>query len=227
MQTKKLESGNYYHIFNHAAGGRDLFRVPGNYEYFLMLYDKYISPVADTFAWCLMPNHFHLLVRMKENIAYKYCDVDFLNADGSVDAVRFNEVKWKTTDLSACEAHDSVKIPRFEKHFSHLFNAYAKYINTYNKTHGVLFERPFKRKLINNENYLKQVVLYIHNNPVHHNFCEHPLEYPWTSYLNYISIKPTKLHHDAVIGWFDSKANFKVMHNQKVEITDIEKWLEM
>jgi hypothetical protein len=30
------------------------------------LYDKHISPIADTFAWVLMRNHFHLLVRIKE-----------------------------------------------------------------------------------------------------------------------------------------------------------------
>lgn len=44
----------------------DLFREKTNYECFLELYDKYISPVADTYAWVLMKNHFHLLVRIKE-----------------------------------------------------------------------------------------------------------------------------------------------------------------
>lgn len=60
-----LEYGNYYHIYNHAAGNRDLFYEPANYQYFLGLYDKYILPIADTYAWVLMKNHFHLLVRMK------------------------------------------------------------------------------------------------------------------------------------------------------------------
>ena len=222
MSIEKLEPSNYYHIYNHAVGGRDLFRVPDNYEYFLSLYDKYISPVADTYAWVLMKNHFHLLVRIKENICYKYS-----NADGSFDAVRFNEIKWETTDLSACEAPDSVKIPKPEKHFSHLFNSYAKYYNTKYGSKGTMFERPFKRKLIDNEHYLRQVILYIHNNPIHHGFCEHLLEYPWSSYLSCISIKPTKLHRETVIGWFDDEANFRYMHDKKVEITEIEKWLEI
>ena len=38
-----------------------------NYLHFLRLYQKYILPVCDTFAYCLMKNHFHLLVRVKEN----------------------------------------------------------------------------------------------------------------------------------------------------------------
>ena len=39
----------------------------------------------------------------------------FTNADRSVDAVRFDQHKWETTDLSACAAPDSVKI------HSHIF----------------------------------------------------------------------------------------------------------
>ncbi len=163
MQSfETLEHGNFYHVYNHGVGGRNLFEKAENYEYFLSLYDHYISPIAETYAWVLMPNHFHLLVRIKENIVYKYS-----NADRSIDAVRFEEIKWMTKDLSASEASDSVKIPKPHLHFSHLFNAYSKYINIRHLTHGALFERPFKRKLIDSTDYLRQIILYIHNNPVH------------------------------------------------------------
>lgn len=159
---EKLEHGQFYHIYNHAVGGRDLFRDTGNYEHFLSLYNKYIEPVAETYAWCLMPNHFHVLVRIKENVVYKYS-----NADRSGDAVRFEEVKWMTKDLSASEASDSVKIPKPHLHFSHLFNAYSKYINMQTSARGALFERPFKRKLIDSVEYLQRLVIYIHHNPAH------------------------------------------------------------
>jgi REP element-mobilizing transposase RayT len=217
-----LKYGHFYHIYNRGVDSCDLFREPENYEHFLALYDRYISPVAETYAWVLMPNHFHLLVKVKENVGYK-----FSNADRSIDAVRFEEHKWETTDLSACEAPDSVKIPQPHLHFSHLFNAYTKYYNKRNERPGNLFERPFKRKLISNEKYLKQVILYIHNNPVHHGFCSHAMEYPWSSYLACISIKSTKLKRESVLGWFDSQANFRYLHNQKVETEIIEEWLEL
>ncbi len=38
----------------------------------------------------------------------------------------------------------------------------------------MLFERPFRRKRIENEEHLRTAVVYIHNNPVHHGFCKHP-----------------------------------------------------
>jgi hypothetical protein len=62
----KLEQGKYYHIYNRGIAGCDIFREKDNYEYFLNLYDKYISGIASTFAWALMGNHFHLLVRINE-----------------------------------------------------------------------------------------------------------------------------------------------------------------
>ena len=29
-------------------------------------YAKYLQPFVDTFCWCLLPNHFHFLVRVKQ-----------------------------------------------------------------------------------------------------------------------------------------------------------------
>jgi hypothetical protein len=53
------------------------------------------------------------------------------------------------------------------------------------------------------------------------------MEYPWSSYLTCVSIKPTKLHREQVIGWFDNQANFKYLHDQKVQVEQIEGWLEI
>lgn len=197
-----LTFGDYFHIYNHGVGNRNLFCEPDNYEYFLDLYDQYISPLADTYAWVLMPNHFHLLVRIKERMEV-------------IDALH----------LTGFENLSGVKPPH--QYFSNLFNAYTKALNIRLGSHGTLFERPFKRKLIDSDDYLKQVILYIHNNPVHHGFCSHPIEYPWSSYLTCISVKPSKLKRDVVLGWFDDKANFKSRHNEKVDIEEIERWLDL
>lgn len=202
QKPEPLTYGNYFHIYNHGVGKRNLFCEPDNYEYFLDLYDQCVSPLAETYAWVLMPNHFHLLVRIKEQ--------DEVVASIPPDRVS-NPVRGNYPSLQ----------------FSKLFNAYAQALNNRLGLRGALFERPFKRKRIDSDEYLKQVILYIHNNPVHHGFCEHPREYPWSSYLTCISVKPTKLHRKLVMGWFDSEANFKYMHDNKIEIEKIEKWLEL
>jgi len=193
MTQQTLEYGKYYHIYNCGINGCDLFKEVTNYEYFLRLYDRHISEIADTYAWVLMRNHFHLLVRIK--------------------------------DLTGIENLSGLKPPH--QYFSNLFNAYTKAFNKKYSRHGSLFERAFKRKNIGTETYFRQVVLYIHNNPVHHGFCEHPLDYPWSSYLTCVSAKPTKLQRDTVIGWFDSVGNFKYMHEEKIEVMQIERWLNV
>lgn len=188
--------------------------------------DKYILPVAELFAWVLMPNHFHFLVRIKENMGYKYSLTD-RDRKGET---WFDEHKWETIDMpvgSRVLGTDNVKLPKPHLHFSHLFNAYAKYYNQHYTRHGGLFERRFNRKLIDHESYFKRMVLYIHNNPVHHGFCSHPIEYSWTSYLSCISVKPTKLQRESVMGWFDSQGEFKVLHNEKVDFEKIDKWLDI
>lgn len=45
-----LESDRYYHIYNRGINSCDLFIEEDNYTYFLNLYEKYIDPIADTFA---------------------------------------------------------------------------------------------------------------------------------------------------------------------------------
>lgn len=62
----KLGHGRMYHIFNRGNNRENLFREERNYRYFLDLYSKYTEPVAITYAYCLMPNHFHFLVKIKE-----------------------------------------------------------------------------------------------------------------------------------------------------------------
>ena len=63
-----------YHVFNHAVGSENLFREADNYSYFLELAIKHIVPVADFYAYNLLPNHIHFLIRIKsiENLSHYY-----------------------------------------------------------------------------------------------------------------------------------------------------------
>lgn len=63
--TESFEYGYVYHIYTHANGKDLIFRENENYKYFLDKLVKYIVPIAGIYAYCLMPNHFHLLVRFK------------------------------------------------------------------------------------------------------------------------------------------------------------------
>ena len=191
MKIIPLEYNHFYHIYNRGINGCNLFRDNENYEHFLYLYDKHISPVADTFAWVLMRNHFHLLVKIKS--------VPELNLQG----------------FENLEGLKGTNRNRVNQQFANLFNAYTKAINKrYHRT-GSLFEHPFRRIKVESDAHLKYLVYYIHHNPIHHGFCEHYLEYPWSSYLTIVSPKTTRLSRDEVLDWFCDKSNFEKYHSQE------------
>ena len=164
-----------------------------------------------------MPNHFHFLVRIKEEQEIGF--LDSLEKDSS-DIY----VKWKTyfpDNLRTTRKLLLQKKPVVEKQFSHLFDAYAKAYNKAFKRKGQLFIKSFELRQVTNQKYFKNLVFYIHNNPVHHGFVKHITEYPWTSYHSIISVKPTKLQKENVLDWFESERNFKIYHNTKHNDNDI------
>jgi putative transposase len=60
-----FEAEKVYHVYTHANGNENLFLESKNYSYFLKKYVVYLHPVAETYAYCLMPNHLHLMVRVR------------------------------------------------------------------------------------------------------------------------------------------------------------------
>jgi putative transposase len=58
--------GCTYHLFNHANGWENLFKEHKNYDFFLERLSLHVLPVAHIYAYCLMPNHFHLLLKIRE-----------------------------------------------------------------------------------------------------------------------------------------------------------------
>lgn len=64
--TEQLTSSSYYHIYNRGVNRMSIFAHESNYAYFLKKYLEYIGPIADTYAYCLLPNHFHFLIRTKD-----------------------------------------------------------------------------------------------------------------------------------------------------------------
>jgi putative transposase len=55
-------NGQIYHVFNRGNNSQTVFYNRENYLFFLDKIRKSILPHADVLAWCLMPNHFHLMI---------------------------------------------------------------------------------------------------------------------------------------------------------------------
>jgi len=69
MKTLLFESDRYYHVYNRGNNKETIFETEANYFYFLKLLKKYIIPVATIYSYCLLPNHFHLILKIKDTNA--------------------------------------------------------------------------------------------------------------------------------------------------------------
>jgi REP element-mobilizing transposase RayT len=185
-----LEEGKYYHVFNRGNNGDNLFYKAENYKFFLRKLDEYLSSQIEVFAFCLLPNHFHLLVGVREREAIG----------------------------KALHLEDTKLLDPTSKAFHRFFTSFSKAINKQEKRHGSLIENPFKRKEVTNVQYLANLVFYIHANPQLHGICDDFRQYPWSSYDRIISGKPSKLKKDAVLAWFNNVDNYIAYHTQQPDL---------
>ena len=61
-----MQPGCFYHIYNRGNNRQNIFFEERNYLYFLRLFEKYLFNLVDVYAYCLMPNHFHFLIKIKD-----------------------------------------------------------------------------------------------------------------------------------------------------------------
>ena len=153
-----FEQGELFHLYNRANSQDEIiFHERENYLYFLKQYRKYLEKYFDTICYCLIPNHFHFLVKVKEldeNLQ------GFKNLEGL-----------------------NIKIIQS---ISNFLNSYAKAFNKKYKRRGSLFQKRTKSKHIDQEKYLQRIVRYIHRNPLKHKLITNLEDWEFSSYPDYI-----------------------------------------
>jgi putative transposase len=190
-----LEPDGVYHIFNHAVGADNIFREDENYLFFLRKFSTRINGFADVYAYCLMPNHFHFVVRIKH--------------EKHLEDLWQNKVAKK--NLSRLEFYDAM----ITAEFANLFNAYVQAFNRKYSRRGSLLKKSFQRKRIDSTEYLVKVICYVHNNPVNHGFTNREA-WRYSSYNAFLSEKNTHVLRDEVLDMFGGKENFDFVHRQHV-----------
>ncbi len=205
----------HYHIYNRGNNRENIFIQERNYTHFMNLYTKYIEPIADTFAFCLLRNHFHLSVRIKSKGEIFPNEETLKVFSTDQNPVRQGSPAIKGTRRGK-KPLGSVLEQYPSQRFSDFFNAYAKAINTaYDRT-GSLFQHPFGRVPITSERQFWAVIAYIHQNPQKHKFVEDFRDWKWSSYRVMLSDQPTKLKRDVVLDWFGGKQSYLDLHEKWV-----------
>jgi REP-associated tyrosine transposase len=210
----------YYHIYNRGVNGEDIFVQERNYDLFLRLFEKHLMPVCDLFAYCLLKNHFHILVRVKpeeEILATK--KTLRVSTTTKPLAVPVNLAKFQNNRNQMKKPLGSHYV---SDQFSNFFNAYAKTINkAYGRT-GSLFQHPFGRVPITTDNQFWNVIAYVHQNPQKHGFAHSRMrdfrEWKYSSYGLILTTdgKSTLVNRNEVMRWFGKREDYVSLHTQWV-----------
>src|SRR3989338_3365696 len=106
----------------------------------------------------------------------------------------------------------------------HINGVYTQKFNWHHRTDGPLFRGRYRALLVDDDEYLLQLVRYIHLNPVKAGLCENPLDHKWTSHRSYHREKsrPSWLVKEEVLNRFGSHENqaLKEMHRFVYEKAD-------
>lgn len=135
---KSLAPDAYYHVYARGASKQTIFRDDVDYNYFLGLFERYLSiqpangktgrfyphfyKQAELLAYCLMGNHFHLLL-------------------------------WQS---------EATVLPELMRS---IMTSYSRYFNLKYKRSGALFESRYKASRVDQDSYLEHISRYIHLNP--------------------------------------------------------------
>lgn len=176
-----LRAGHHYHVFNRGNNRQDIFFERENYLFFLRKIRQYLlgeqtsevletsevcSPTVIVVAYCLLPNHYHLLLRPNDD------------------------------DLS--------------RHMMRLSVSYTKAINKrYGRT-GSLFQGQFRTVLVETDEQLLHLSRYMHLNPVLAGLVEHPEDWEFLSYPEYVGLRHGTLpSSETVLSQFASSGAYK------------------
>ena len=199
-----FEPEEFYHIYNKSVSGIRLFREDLDYQVFLSRFNTYLGECFELYAYVLLPNHFHLLVKVKSGNQLS----EFARTQKTVKSKLFLDQPSGLNDFV---------VDQFKRWLSSYTITYK---NKYQHSGSVMMKR-FKR--IQSDSIEKNIywLAYIHHNPIHHEYCKDYSKWKYSSYNTYLTTKNTKLNRSQTLDkWFSSlddflqyHSNFKLDHN--------------
>ncbi len=186
-----------YHLFSRGVGSEKLFLEPKNYIFFLDKLNFHTNHVASIFCYSLLPNHFHLVVRIR-----------------SVEDIisHFEVIKKKKFDRVAHDISDFIM-----ERFSNFLNCYTKSFNKVYNRKGALFMDYLKRSVVEKDGDLISYIFYTHKNALHHGYTNKMGAWNYDSYNIMEKEEPTHLLKNEVFEVFGGKDKFVKFHEQPVD----------
>lgn len=161
-----LQQGFLYHVFNRGNNGERIFYRNANYLFFVRKIRKHILPFADVLSWCLMPNHFHIMILVHNEV------IKSKTINQSIGVMLSSYAK-------AINIQESRKGSLFQQHTKAIcLNRNETLKPSWYRIMGVTKISRFDEK----SEYPKVCMDYIHLNPVHAGIVVNIGNWKWSSY---------------------------------------------
>ena len=195
----KFEKGYIHHIYNQGNNRQRIFFNRENYLFFFINIKTHITPYADILAWCLMPNHFHLMALVNE----LSLPLNKLSMSSKYIEPNSSEGVAQSEPLANRTLNQSIGI---------MLRSYTNAINKQENFTGSLFRRTTKAECINcpngiapsfyNTEFVTKILVsnpeiqypqvcfeYLHQNPVNAGLVREETEWEFSSAQDYAGIR--------------------------------------
>jgi REP element-mobilizing transposase RayT len=176
-----------------------------------------------------MPNHFHLVVRIRKremiealirinnepSIRYNFSKVASLAKNFSKVAT-FDEGMSQVSNFGKVISDNDIE-KYLSKQFANLFSCYTQSFNKVYHRMGSLFIKNFKREPISDKTYFLNAVVYVHRNPIHHGFCKNYEDWEYSSYNDIVGGVCDFIEINKLLTMTDGQESFKEMHRHSLE----------
>ncbi|MDD4383980.1 MAG: hypothetical protein PHD06_02245 [Bacteroidales bacterium] len=183
-----FEQGNLYHIFNQGNNRQRIFFNRANYLFFLEKIKRHVLPFADMLAWCLMPNHFHLMVHVNE--------LELPIVDGGLGlcpGATLSRTRTKTSSRlpqSRTRTTTTIKTQSLQHSIGVMLASYTRAINKENDWTGSLFRSETKANCLTKNEKITRA-WFVAQGVTSINIQEPQRQYPNICF-NYINLNPVK-----------------------------------
>jgi putative transposase len=170
-----FNEAEFYHLYNRGNNKQPIFFTPENYLFFIKKIRVHLQPVCSIISYCLMPNHFHLIIQINER------------------------------SVATRNSFGGKPIQELSFRIGILLSSYSQAINKQQKTSGSLFQQKTKAKLLSEqvmasrENYIEGCFFYVHNNPLEAGLVTDLKDWPYSSFLDYTGARKGTLCNKEVL----------------------------
>ncbi|GAB2836479.1 transposase [Ferruginibacter profundus] len=199
-------AGNHYHLVFKSIDGVLLFRDENDHTIFLERFQKFTAIAFYNWAYCLLNNHVHFIVKVKplENIVIAISKTDQTKQTVAMKELLAVQDKPETLDAM------------IERQVNSFMVSYANY--TKNKYHhkGGLFQKPFKRIAIDSDAHLQMAIIYVHANVAKHKVFDNYKKYVHSSYTAIITNNNFYCASASVVQFFGGVEKFILLHEEQI-----------